>query len=219
MSRADSQRTPPLVGIVGGLASGKSTVAHLLGEFGAAVIDADSIGHDFLESPTVKVALVRQFGQQIADGTGGVDRERLAEKAFDSPAGVEKLNAILHPPIIRELRRRIEELMDSGEVPLIVLDAALLVETGLHESMCDALLYVQAPRQVRRRRAFERNQMTPEQFEKRNRAQIDPEEKEKLADFVVSNSGSLRELAAQVRQLWPQLVQQRKRAHTRTELE
>ncbi len=216
MSRKDPQSKPPVVGVLGGLAGGKSTAAQVLGELGAAVVDADRIGHELLQHLAVKQDLVREFGKDVTDGAGRVDRARLAEKAFGDPARVEKLNSILHPPIIREIRRRIEHLEEEADVPLIVLDAALLVETGLHESLCDALLYVQAPREVRWERAARDRQMSPEQFEKRSRAQTDPQEKEKLADFTVTNAGSLRELAAQVRRLWPELLLKAKRARART---
>jgi len=115
------------------------------------------------------------------------------------------LNGIVHPPILEEIRERVEEIKRLQEAPLIVLDAALLVETGLHTELCEALLYVDTPQDVRRERARSGRQMEPGQFEKRGLAQMPPEEKKKLADYVVTNAGSLEELDAQLSKLWPAL--------------
>lgn len=215
MSRMDARRAAPMVlGILGGLAGGKSTVAGLLARRGAAVIDADRIGHQVLERPEVRAALCSAFGEQILDKSGRVERRLLAQAAFGDPHGgphggpqrVDVLNGIVHPPILEEIRRRVEEIKRLKEAPLIVLDAALLVETGLDKELCEALLYVDAPEDVRRERARAERQWGPGQFEQRARAQAAPEEKRRLADYVVTNNGSLEELDEQVGRLWPGLT-------------
>ncbi len=197
-------RRPPVIGIVGGLAGGKSTVARLLGRKGAAVIDADSLGHRMLRRPEVKEALVEQFGDEILDAGGEVKRARLAEVAFEDPERVRALNAIVHPPVIRQIIAEIEAMTQRDEVPLIVLDAALLVETGLHREHCDALLFVDTPEETRRRRAAQRG-MSAGQFDLRTTAQAPPAKKKQLSDFTVENTGSLEELEARLDRLWPEL--------------
>jgi dephospho-CoA kinase len=203
--RREARTVPMVLGIVGGLAGGKSTVAGLLARRGAAVIDADRIGHQVLDRPEVRAALCSAFGEQILDESGRVDRRLLADAVFSGSERVERLNRIVHPPILEEIRERVEEIKRLDRAPLIVLDAALLVETGLHEEMCEALLYVDAPPQVRRERARDMRHMDPEQFEKRGQAQMPPEKKKELADYIVTNNGSLEELDAQLSKLWPAL--------------
>lgn len=192
---------PMVVGIVGGVAAGKSTVAELLAERGAEVIDADRIGHQMLERAEVKAALTEEFGRDILREEGRVDRGRLAGKAFGEPEEVEKLNRIVHPPILKEIRARIEQVRRRNGAPLIVLDAALLMETNLHRELCQALVFVDAPPGERRERALKRG-MSEEQFQKRSRAQMPPEDKKELSDYVVSNAGSRRELEQRIDQLW-----------------
>lgn len=195
----------PVVGIVGGLASGKSTVAGLLARRGAAVVDADKIGHGLLKCPAVRQALTEAFGEDILNETGDVDRPVLAEIVFGAAERVRELNRIVHPRIIRRVRSRLESLKQKADVPLVVLDAALLIETDLHRDLCQALLFVEAPEQLRRRRAQAGRNMSAEQFQKRTQAQIPPAPKRKLADFSLNNTGSIEELDRQVGQLWPEL--------------
>jgi len=209
MSRTEARTVPMVLGIVGGLAGGKSTVAGLLARRGAAVIDADRIGHEVLERPNVRAALCSAFGRQILDAAGRVERRRLAHAVFSGPQGgpqrVEKLNSIVHPPILEEIRERVEEIKRLREAPLIVLDAALLVETGLDKELCEALLYVDTPPDLRRERARCERHLEPEQFDRRGRAQMPPERKQELADYTVTNNGSLEELDTQLSKLWPAL--------------
>ncbi|MFO7959295.1 MAG: dephospho-CoA kinase [Candidatus Brocadiia bacterium] len=205
MKHADnSSGRPPVIGIVGGLAAGKSTVARLLGKRGAVVIDADRLGHGALELPGVKDKLIEEFGAGIVDEEGQIDRANLAEEAFRDPDQADKLNSIVHPPVIRQIVAEIEAATRRGEAPLIALDAALLVEADLHREQCDALLYVDAPRRLRKRRAMERG-MSEEQFARRTAVQASPERKKQLSDFTVENTGTIEELDARVGQLWPEL--------------
>ena len=198
-------RRAPVVGIVGGLASGKSTVARLLEARGAHVVDADRIGHGVLELPVVRDALGGAFGDGILGADGCVDHERLAEAVFGKPERVKRLNEIVHPIIIDRIRELLGELREREDVPLVVLDVALLMETGLDEEMCQALLCIQAPREARRRRAVENRGMTPEQFAAREQAQLPVDVKADVADYTVTNTGSMDDLAGQLGRLWPDL--------------
>jgi dephospho-CoA kinase len=200
------------VGILGGVGAGKSTVARLLGARGAQVVDADRIGHRVLEAPQVKQQLVEEFGKQILDETGAVDRRALAQAVFGaSESRVETLNEIVHPPIIRQVHREVRTHREDTGCPLVVVDAALLLEVGLDEPLCGALVFIDAPRELRRERATQRG-MSPEQFERREQAQLAPETKERQADYIIHNDGSTEELAQQVAELWPRLLRDASRA-------
>ena len=203
-TEADARRAP-VIGIVGGLASGKSTVARLLEAHGARAVDADRIGHDVLELPEVRQTLADAFGDGILGPEGGVDRERLAEAVFGKPEQVRRLNDIVHPIIIGRMHDVLTALGARDDVPLIVLDVALLMETQLHEEMCQARLFVRAPDELRRRRAVETRGMTAEQFSAREQAQLPADVKAAEADYTVINTGSIDDLACQIDRLWPDL--------------
>jgi dephospho-CoA kinase len=194
-----------VLGIVGGLASGKSTVARLLAERGARVVDADRIAHEVLEAPGIKQVLVEAFGRDILNGSGSVSRPLLAEKVFGHPELVERLNGIVHPPVIREVRDQVDRLRREGAVPLIVVDAALLLETGLDEGLCQALLFVDTPEELRRHRATALRQMSAGQFARRQEAQLPAEAKKHKATYLVTNAGPLKDLARQIEAIWPKL--------------
>ncbi len=206
MSREDNPPAgPPVIGVVGGLAGGKSTVARLLQKRGAAVVDADEIAHRVLRRPDVREKLRRAFGGGILGPDGEVRRDALAREVFGNPERIEELNSIVHPPVIRETRRRRSKLLRRADLPLVVLDAALLMEVGREEELCDALIFVDAPTELRRRRACEKRGLSPEQFRQRAAAQMPPEKKKERADFVVENTGTIQELDKQVERLWPAL--------------
>jgi dephospho-CoA kinase len=196
-----------VIGLIGGLASGKSTVARLLADRGARVVDADRIGHEVLELPQVRDTLAETFGSGILDPDGSVDRQRLAAAVFGRPERVRRLNEIVHPVIIERVRNALAELAARDDVPLVVLDVALLMETQLDEEMCQALLFVQSPDQLRLRRAMETRGMTAEQFAAREQAQLPASVKAAEADYTVINTGSIDELASQIDGVWPDLCE------------
>ena len=194
--------------MTGGIGSGKSAVAGLLGERGGAVIDADRIGHQALGRPEVIEQVRRAFGDEVLDDEGNIRHEALAAVAFVSAEQVEKLNSIVHPRIIEEVRRRIGEAEAHSEVRFIVLDAALLMETGLDSEVCDALLFVRVDPDLRRERAAAQRGWSQEEMERREALQMSPEQKERAADFVLENNGSREDLRRGVERV---LIQIRKR--------
>ena len=175
---------PVVLGIVGGIAAGKSTAARLLARKGAAVIDADRLAHELLEEASIKQSLVEEFGETILDREGRIERNRLAEQAFESAETTETLNRIVHPPVVEKIRRRIEQLQGQTGIPLIVLDAPLLLETGLDRALCHKLLFVSAAEQLRRQRAQQQRAMSPEQFKGRTRVQSPVQQKKEAADYA-----------------------------------
>ena len=196
-----------LIGLVGGIASGKSLVAQQFHSLGAEVLDADRVGHEVLRLPEISRAIRGHFGEQVFDATGQVDRKALGRIVFgpppDGPRQLALLESITHPEIRRRLRIQVEELAERG-MPLVVLDAPVLLKAGW-DQMCDALVFVDSPRDLRLSRAIERG-WTPQEFAAREAAQESVEEKRRRAEFVVDNSADLGYTLGQVERLWRLLV-------------
>jgi dephospho-CoA kinase len=193
-----------VVGLTGGIGSGKSTFGALLVERGAQIIDADSLGHDALRPSTPAWhSIVDQFGEEIlAANSMDIDRKRLAAVVFDDPYKRAALNAIVHPVIFAGIADALDRLKGTDEI--VVLDAALIVETGLDKSL-DALVVVTADDEVRRKRLVSDRGMTRAQINSRMSAQTSPEELTKRADYVVENNGSMEDLVEQADRIWPKL--------------
>ena len=182
---AHEGRRARVVGLLGAVASGKSTVARLLAQEGFELIDADRIGHEVLDRPEIRRALRDAFGGAVFTGEGAVDRKALGAVVFNCETDLERLNAIAHPAIMEEIDRRIAE---AGARP-VVLDAALLMEKGLHQQYCDVLLFVDAPDSARRERATARHGWDAVKLSRRDAAQMPPEAKKEAADLVIDNAG------------------------------
>lgn len=205
---ADDATRTPVIGLIGGVASGKSFVARQFAGRGAAVIDADQIGHEVLRDPAVVEAARRQWGESILGADGQIDRRRLAAIVFaPPPAGpiqLQRLEALTHPEIGRRMDRQIEQLQHAGW-PAIVLDAAVLVKAGW-AGRCNRVVFVDAPPEVRLARAAARG-WSPAEFARREAAQESLESKRRAADWAIDNSGDPAATSAQVDLLWRQLVQ------------
>jgi len=151
----------PVIGLIGGVGSGKSAVAAILAARGGVVIDADRVGHELLTVPAVRDQIVARFGDKVLDrrvsavGSGSrIDRSALGEIVFADPERRRELEAIVHPRMRDRFRSEIERLTRLGDAGVIVLDAAILLEAGW-DDLCDHVVFVDAPRSVRRRRVAE----------------------------------------------------------------
>ena len=183
-----------VLGLTGGIGSGKSTVAGIFKKSGAVVIDADALGHRVLEIPRVRAALVREFGSAILDATGRIDRPALGRAAFRSRGTVARLNRRVHPGILRRIREEI-----SRTRGWVVLDAALLFETGA-DGLCDRIAFVHAPRNLRLERIRKRG-WSGRELERREAVQAPLREKKKNSDAVINNSGPISRTVREVRKL------------------
>ena len=196
-----------VIGVVGGVAGGKSLVARQLARLGAGVLDADRAGHEALQLPRIEAAARKRWGRRIFGPDGRIDRPRLAEIVFaDPPEGTrerEYLEQLTHPEIGRLLRREAERLAASGS-PAAVLDAPLLLEAGW-DRLCDIVVFVDAPRELRLARARKRG-WSEADFAAREGAQESLDLKRKRADVVLDNSGSPEQTQAQVERFWHSLV-------------
>ena len=190
------------VALTGGIASGKTTVANLLAEHGALLIDSDQLAREVVEPGTPGLAqVVTRFGEQVLTQAGSLDRQALGDIVFADAAARADLNAIVHP-LVR--RRRAELIAQAAAGQIVVSVIPLLVETGLVDQF-DAVVVVDVPSQTQVARLVRRNDISPEQAQARLDAQASRAERLAAADWVVTNSGSRAELEAQVERLWSQM--------------
>lgn len=185
----------PTIGLTGGIASGKSSVAKTLIAQGVGLVDADQLAREVVQPGTDGLAeVVATFGEQVLAADGSLDREKLAARVFDDDEAREKLQAITHPRIGRLSAERLAELQASDAI-YVVYDAPLLVEVGAHKGM-DALIVVTADVETQVARVIARDGATEEDARKRIAAQYPLERKVDVADYVIDNSGSLEQLEA-----------------------
>jgi dephospho-CoA kinase len=201
-----------VIGLTGGIGTGKSTVARMLAELGAVVIDSDAIVHE-LQAPGTPLlaAIVDAFGPDVLRPDGALDRAALGALVFADPEARARLNALVHPAVGRESLRRLEAARAAGAA-LVVLDIPLLFETRVRGTASranlgsEAVVVVYAPRELQIARQLERNGYDRAEAERRVDAQMSIEEKRSLADHVIDNSGSLDATRRQVRELYERLV-------------
>jgi dephospho-CoA kinase len=192
-----------LVGLTGGIGSGKSTVARMLEERGAVVFDADVLAREAVEPGTPgHDAVLDRFGANVLAPGGELDREALASIVFADPAARRDLEAIVHPEVRRLLAEGCEVHRDSARV--VVFSAPLLVETGMHTAF-EMLVVVSAPVDTQVERLLRDRGMSEEQVRARIAAQAPLEEKAAVADVIVDNDGTVEDLSGQVDRLWAEL--------------
>jgi len=191
-----------MVGLTGGIGSGKSTVARLLEERGSVVIDADVIAREVVERPEVLAALADKFGAEILAADGTLDRAALAERAFVTDELRKELEKITHPPIGEEFLRQVAAARADG---IVVHDVPLLVESTRGYEYGGVIVVV-APKEVRLQRLEERG-VPRADAERRMALQATDEERAKVATWVLDNSGDLAHLERQIDAIWPELVE------------
>jgi dephospho-CoA kinase len=194
------------VGLTGGLAAGKSTVASFFRELGAFHVDADLIAHALLAPGGAAVRdVVARFGESVVGADGGIDRKALAAVVFADPRALADLNGIVHPKVRAEIARRIaDEESNAAASPVALVDAALLVESGIHRDL-DALIVVACTEATQVARAVARGGLTEAEARARVAAQAPLREKLAAADYVIENEGSLDETRRRVREVWKDL--------------
>ena len=195
-----------VVGLTGGIATGASTVARMLAECGALVVDADEIVH-WLEGPatSVTLAIAERFGPEALDSDGRVDRAWLGSRVFEDPEALRDLGAIVHPEVVAESRRRIEALRAADPDALIIYNAPLLIERGAYKRFLTIIVvYVDDATQLKRLMA--RDGLSRPQALKRLAAQMAPLAKKAYADVVIDNTGSIEETRALVEALHRKLM-------------
>jgi dephospho-CoA kinase len=190
----------PVIGLVGGVAAGKSLVAGHFAQLGCAVVDADRIGHELLAEPAIRDRIRERFGPGVLDGSGRVDRQRLGEAVFSSPKGLRDLEAIVHPILWRRVAEAVQAARTRPGAPAVVLDAALILEKGL-DKLCDCMVYVEAEEGTRQRRARQDRGWDPPELARRERAQHPLKFKRGRADYCVDNNTTPERTLDQVRMI------------------
>ncbi len=199
-----------IVGVTGGIASGKSTVSRLLAEKGAFTINLDEIGHELLKrgSPVMD-ELLESFGRGILDASENVSRQKLGAIVFSDDAARERLNAIIHPPIVQRSQSEARQLAAEDPNHVVVIDVPLLIEGG-RQALVDVIVVVTTSPENQLQRLLERSvevgrPLNREEAQTRISAQIPLSEKVKFAHFVIDNNGPIEELSHQVDRLWIEL--------------
>jgi dephospho-CoA kinase len=195
----------PVIGILGGMYSGKSTVAAELAKLGCAVIDADSISHQLIEEKDVLKKIVRVFGKEILDEKGKISRPALANRVFGDPAKLAILTSILHPLIMVRVEELVKQCEPQPAVRAIVLDVPLLVEVGW-EKRCDHLIFVDCAPPIRLERAKNKGVFDADQLKIRENLQISLDKKKRIADNIVDNNSDLSGLSKQIANIFSNIM-------------
>ncbi|MGZ4870321.1 MAG: dephospho-CoA kinase [Candidatus Angelobacter sp.] len=196
------------VGLTGGVACGKSTVARMFADLGANIVDADTIAHElYRPGHVVLQELVKHFGPEILKPDGELDRARLAALVFDG-GRVEELNRIVHPAVIRQQDQWMRALGEKDPYAVAIVEAALIFEAGVKDHF-DRIMVVTCKPAQKTARFAQRTGMNEDEaradVERRNKAQMSDEEKARRADFVIDNSGSVEETRHQVQRIYSEL--------------
>lgn len=202
---------PAVLGLTGGIASGKSTVAEIFAELGAAVIDADELARDVVEPGEPALDEIRQrFGDEVLTPEGELDRAAMGAIAFRDPEARRALNAIVHPRVAEASREAIAARAREG-APLVLYEAALLVENAVHRGL-DGLIVVACGEEGQIERARRRDGLDEEEVRRRIAAQLPLEDKIAAADYVIDNAGSLEDTRRQVREIWERVREDARKA-------
>ena len=198
---------PLILGIAGGVGSGKSTVAEILAELGCVVVHSDELGRQALREPEIRDTITGWWGREILDETGEIDRSAVAGIVFSRPDQRQRLESLVHPWI--EQRRR--ELFDVApeDARAFVIDAPLLFEAGL-QAECDAVIFVDTDRTERLARLSKTRGWTEDDLKKREESQLPLDEKRSGSDYVIVNNGDLQNLIEQVRRVLHDMTQTRR---------
>ncbi len=194
-----------IVGLTGGVASGKTVVSEVLRDEGAYIIDADQIARELVQPHRPAWSeIVRSFGKEILQEDGSIDRKKLADRVFVDPDQRKLLNQILHPLITGEMDRRAREIGQKDPEAIVVIDAPLLVEVGYHQRV-DKLMVVASTQTEQIERLKVRDGISSEEALRILSSQMPVEEKVKLADFVIRNEGSLVEVRERAKEVFREL--------------
>lgn len=196
------------VGLTGGLACGKTTVARMFEARGAHITFADEIAHKLLEPGTeVHERVVATFGREILHENGSISRPKLADLAFKGR--IQELNAIVHPAVIRAQEEWMEDVGRREPHAIAIVEAALMIEAGAHKHF-DKLIAVTCTVEQKVARLAARMNISPDaaraEVERRMKAQLPDDKKADIADYVIDNSGGLAEVEAEVGKVWRELV-------------
>ncbi len=204
---APTTPSAPVIGILGGIASGKSRVALAIAGSGGTVIDADSLAHEVLASDEVTALVVNAYGEEVLGSDGRPDRAVLAQSVFKDPSERERLEGWIHPRVRAKIQVALDEAKARNSGP-VVLDVPLLLENDEEHGLatqCDHLVFVECDLDSRDQRAVSSRAWSPGEVARREQSQLPVAEKQERADHTIENRGSLEDLDRSVRLLLEQL--------------
>lgn len=191
-----------IIGLTGGIASGKSTIAQMLVERGALLVDADQVAREVvLPGEPALEAIASIFGQAVLQEDGSLNRSKLGEIVFQDKESLKKLEAITHPVIRQRMQQKMDAYADQYPERLVVADVPLLYETK-QEKLYEGIMVVYIPAELQISRLMQRNGYSKEEAVRRVESQMNIEEKRERADWVINNSGSLEATKQQIEQFW-----------------
>jgi dephospho-CoA kinase len=209
-SRAALNASKPIIGLTGGIGSGKSTVASIFSDLGAGVIDSDRLAADVLNEADIRRQLRGWWGDAVCRSDGTVNRRYVADIVFADAGARERLSSLIHPRVARMRESRIAVLDRDPGVRVIVVDSPLLVEAGL-DRFCDAVVFVNADRAVRLARVRSDRNWTEEEFDRREKSQKPLDIKRERADYIVEGNSGISELRLQVERLLSRILGETRR--------
>jgi dephospho-CoA kinase len=196
----------PVIGLIGGIGSGKTLVAEEFKKRGGYLVSGDALGHEALRQPGIREQVVQRWGAQVLASDGEIDRRKLGRIVFADAAERRALEALVFPHIERRFREEIARSAADPQVAFVILDAAVLLEAGWNK-MCTHIVFVHAPREIRLERLYRQRGWTENELSARESAQMPLNEKKQKADIVIDNSGSPEEVASEVDALVRKFVQ------------
>lgn len=195
----------PIIGITGGIGSGKSFVAQLFGELGCHVIDSDARARAAFIDPPIQQTLREWWGDQVFLPDGGIDRAAIARKVFADPEARRRLEGLIHPWIEKNRQAEMMQFAADPTVLAFVWDAPLLFEAG-SVKQCDAVVFVEAPLQLRSERVGRSRGWGPDELDRRENSQWPLDKKRELSDYVLNNTADAAQVRDQVRELFPRIL-------------
>jgi dephospho-CoA kinase len=196
-----------IIGLVGGIGSGKSLVARAFASLGCGVVDSDRLAREAMDQPAVKTQLVRWWGPGVLDGSGAVDRRAVAGLVFNTPRELRRLEKLIHPRVHRGRARLQSRYRADWKIKAIVEDTPLLMEKGL-DAACDVIVFVAASRENRLKRLAASRGWDERELTRREKMQVGLDRKAARADYVVQNDGGEARCLAQVRRVLTQILEQ-----------
>lgn len=195
----------PVIGVVGGIGSGKSLVSQAFADLGCGLIDSDQVAHKVLEHPAVIAQLVQWWGSDILNAQGQIERKKIARQVFGRPEEIAKLNALVHPKVDQHRRAQMENWASAGNIKAVIWDTPLLFEVGL-DALCDYVVFVKVPWNIRLQRVSAARGWSEQELAKREKSQISLDKKEELSDYSVDNSGEVSNTLRQVHAIFSQIL-------------
>jgi len=195
----------PVIGIIGGIGSGKSLVAQAFGDLGCGIINSDKIAHEALELPTIRKTLLDWWGPDILTPESHICRKAIAARVFGHPDQVARLNGLIHPQVEQMRQQQMKIWANQKEILAVIWDTPLLIEVGL-DRLCDKVIYVKVPKNIRLQRIQATRGWSEEELNKREISQISLDKKEFLADYIVQNIGDVSSTLHQVHAIFSQIL-------------